>query len=543
MLACTPPALLKHESSTLLNHIEPEINSNTNTNISRKANTNISQKANTNTKNYLVKIDDDFKLITDCNYLNLEQLEKVIKIYYSSNEIEIFKVANNINLLSTYICLPNSFLTNNEIDPLAFINYFNKFDEIFEYLHIFGNVQKFTNTLHQSVSKNITDPNIISNQSNTISKQSNIIFKHSNFVSTELFDTAGTYINDNIINIDIIKPYSGEIIGDIYSGKIISDIYDYNYEFNSTNYMKLDNFEESLLDFHKNYNIYFNTQFNNVFVIETISDFISSNDKMKKIFPEIIFVSNERLDKEQYEEVNKLTLDIFVNVDDIKSKINKILHDKVIDSKLSIDEIKFLIKKYFHIDTKPEHSIKFSNILEIIFLELKVTDSFINYIKRQLPIILKDLGLNKKRLADGIYWYGLVCKPLESSIHKNKHTNIEKDTPIPIEEFKSKFDKYISERDSDLLSIISSYDTATTTTFLKLDDVNTCDLKTCDKLAESNEKNTMDYTNQEQQTIESIKKQPKPKQPKPKQTIPKQTMPKQTKSKQTNGLDKIIIKI
>ena len=524
MITCTQPHFIEPKSFTLdlPNCIKTETNDNFTINSvpcfnigttyqpssEIKLNYNISKKTNTSIKNYLVKIDDDFKLITECNHLNLEQLEKIIKTYYSSNEIEIFPVANNINLLSSYICLPNSFLTNNEIDPSTFVNYFNKFDEMIEYLNIFGNVQEFTGTLQHSVSKSSVVTHNVSKQLKSL--------------STEFFDTFGSYINDDIININDIVPDSGEIIGDIYDG---------TYECISSKYMQLDNFEESLLDFHKNYNIYFNTQFNNVLIIETISDFIGSSDKMKKIFPEIVFVSKERLDKYQYDEINKLTLDIFVNVDDIKSKINKILHDKVIDSKLSIDEIKFLIKKYFHIDTKPEHSVKFSNILEIIFSEFNVTDSFINYIKRQLPIILKDLGLNKKRLADGIYWYGLVSKPLDTSILQNKHKPIEKDTPIPIEEFKSKFDQYIMDRDGDLLSIISSYDNTKTPTFLKPSDLKPSDLKPsdlkpCDEIIKLNEKNTIslsndkviiDSTNQEQPNI-PIKKQTKSKQTKPKKS-------------------------
>ena len=96
-------------------------------------------------KNYLVKIDDDYKLVTECYHLNSEQLEKIISTYYTSNEIEIFPVANNVNLLSSYICSSNSFLKNNEIDPKIFIEYFNKFDEIINYINILECSNKLTN--------------------------------------------------------------------------------------------------------------------------------------------------------------------------------------------------------------------------------------------------------------------------------------------------------------------------------------------------------------------------------------------------------------
>lgn len=406
-----------------------------------------------NNKNFLVKIDDDYKLITDCLHLNVEKLEKVVKTYYPNNDLEIYPVANNINLLSSYICNTNSFLKNNEIDPKMFIDYFNKFDEMIGYLNIFGSSHKFTVAL-QSIGKyepvshtRLLDSNAIDKQFKTF-KEDNSSFPKT-LLGPVMFETTGTYVNDNIGNVDSIAPYSGEFLGNVD---------DSNYESNFSNYMSLDNFSESLLDFHKDYHIYFNNQFNNVIILDAHSDFIGSNEKIKRIFPEIIFVAKERLGKESYEEVSKLASDIFVNVDDVKTKLNKILHDKVIDSKLSIDEIKYLIKKYFAIDTNPEHCIKFTNIWEIISSELRVSESYVNYIKRQLPIILQDLGLNKKRLSDGIYWYGLVRKPLESLIPSNEFKQFGvQDEPIPPAEFKSTLNKYLQDRDADLKSVIASY--------------------------------------------------------------------------------------
>jgi hypothetical protein len=268
-----------------------------------------------------------------------------------------------------------------------------------------------------------------------------------------LFDTTGTYINDNTYNIEGVSTYSNEMFGNVDNG---------NYEIEpSGSYMNLENFEESLLDYHKDYTIYFNNQFNNVIIIESKSDFIGSNNKLKKLFQEIIFVTKERLSKETYIEVSKLSQDVFVNVDDVKTKLNKILHDKVINSKLSIDEIKFLIKKYFSIDTNPEHCVKFTNIWDIISSELKVSESFVNYTKRQLPLILQDLGLNKKRLSGGIYWYGLVRKPLDTTKPLTSFiNNVVEDEPIPVEQFKSIFDKYLTDRDSDLKSAVLSYPTS-----------------------------------------------------------------------------------
>ena len=109
-------------------------------------------------------------------------------------------------------------------------------------------------------------------------------------------------------------------------------------------------------------------------------------------------------------EIRELINEIFVNLEDARDKIDRILNKKVINSKLSIDEIKTLINKYFTINTNIKNCVKFTNILNTIYSEIKVSDSYVNYIKRQLPHILLDIGLQKKRNSDGIYWYGLLVK-------------------------------------------------------------------------------------------------------------------------------------
>jgi len=49
--------------------------------------------------------------------------------------------------------------------------------------------------------------------------------------------------------------------------------------------------------------------------------------------------------------------------------------------------------KYFTINTNSSDCIKFTNIWTTISSEIKVSESYINYIRRQLPNILIDLGL------------------------------------------------------------------------------------------------------------------------------------------------------
>ena len=185
-----------------------------------------------------------------------------------------------------------------------------------------------------------------------------------------------------------------------------------NYEF-----MNIDEFDEPILENTNKYNIYFNTQFNNLFIVEYSQDLISNDVQFKKMFPELTLILSNKLSEIEFKKIKEIQTNIYVNFEDAKSIINKIIDDKVVDSKLTIDEIKILINKYFEINDEPANKIKFTNIWEIISSKIKVSDSYINYIKRQLSVILVDLGLKKKRFADGIYWYGLTKKIITGKLN------------------------------------------------------------------------------------------------------------------------------
>jgi hypothetical protein len=209
--------------------------------------------------------------------------------------------------------------------------------------------------------------------------------------------------------------------------------------------MEIVNFNDSLLDEQTQiYNIYFNNQFNNLLIIVQPDDFIFHNSKILNLFPELNLLLSLEIENEKLETIKELNNDIFVNYEDAKVRVNRILNDKVIDSKLSIDEIKNLIKKYFSINTNPQDCIKFTNIWNTISSEIKVSDSYVNYIKRQLPNILTDLGLQKKRLADGIYWYGLVVKNLDDVKPVSKQFNYSKITDKPVTD--DDFNKFMEQR-------------------------------------------------------------------------------------------------
>ncbi len=401
-------------------------------------------------KNYLIKIDEDYKITTD-NFLTEKKLEKVVKSYYPTNNIDFFPLPPNSNLLLSSLTEPTSYLRNNEFDPKELIEKLNLFDQIHSYFNKIdkqNNLSKlfdYKNTILplsknfnvvpsvESVStrlpvQNLKDYDIRTSLDNPVKNTNMFPAEHSlmpNTLSEKHYNIYGIYENSNDIN--NIESYINEN------------------NFTSTTFINLDNFSDLLLDHFSIYNIYFNSQFNNILVIQTTEDFISNNNKIKSLFPELVLISSEKLNSTQLEIIKKLNDDIFVNFDDARCRINRILHDKVIDSKLSIGEIKLLIKKYFDIDDNPDHCIKFTNIWSIISSEIQVSNEFVTYIKRQLPVILSDLGLQKKRLSDGIYWYGLVKKTvLEFTPNENQYiNNTFHDTPISNDEI----NRLLKERD------------------------------------------------------------------------------------------------
>jgi hypothetical protein len=214
--------------------------------------------------------------------------------------------------------------------------------------------------------------------------------------------------------------------------------------------MSLDNFNDTILNSSIKYNIYYNNQFNNIFIIGTDDDMqlpLHTNQLLQEFS---LLFSNFKLDISQEERL-KLCKEILVNEDDAKTKINRMMNDTIIDSKLTINEMKELITKYFTITTNLENRVRFTNIWEIITSKLKISEPYVAYLKRQLPVILEDLKLQKKRYADGIYWYGLVRKYIKNDIENEiiallKH----KDTPID----GNTYENYLKERVAEIKDII-----------------------------------------------------------------------------------------
>jgi hypothetical protein len=418
---------------------------------------------NQRNKNYLVKIDDDFKIVSD-NSLNETKLKKIIKVYYPDSLIEIFKLSSHADILLSTLIEPTSFLSSNEIDPVEFVSKLNMFDTIINYLNTLDKTNNFINKITTFAKSFERKEHLAADITRDFDVRDSQLSTRMPVVNANHYDIRGTgeFLSPKVKNsagykehslLSIPKNSSHFNVDGRYNDMSDVDVIS-GYNFSDTPFMEINKFSETLLGNYVAYNVYFNSQFNRIISTQDIGDFIAHNAKFKNLFPELQLVISEKIDATQLNQIKNLNNDIFVNLEDAKSRVNKILNDKIIDSKLSIDEIKELIKKYFDIDTDPEHCIKFTNIWNIISSEIKVSESYINYIKRQLPGILVDLGLDKKRLSDGIYWYGLVKKQIETpknSIGVNLFTQI---NDVPVAE--DAYQKLLVDREN-MFNLVKSF--------------------------------------------------------------------------------------
>jgi hypothetical protein len=360
---------------------------------------------------YVVKIDDDYKIIQNCNITKL-QIEKIIISYYINLTIEVFELKINTPDLLNQMIQSNSFFKVNIIDIEELKLKLQQYDDVTKYFnkHMDCKVR---------VSTNVSDSTKVS---------------------------ATTKIND-YLNIDL---HDSDKINNIYdSEKIIGYSKSNNYQFTNSN--------NSLLEGGNHYNIYYNDQFNNIIIVLENDDYLYRNAKLSNYFPELKFLINSQLSEEQLKEIKDLISEIFVNFEDAKDKIDRIINEKVINSKLTIDEIKKLINKYFTLNSNIKNCVKFTNILNTINSEIKVSDFYVNYIKRQLPHILLDIGLQKKRNSDGIYWYGLLVKT-----EKDKQKNPKKPEKSMLD-YKPVTDLDIENKINERNDMIIMYDTIMTT--------------------------------------------------------------------------------
>ena len=352
---------------------------------------------------YIIKIDDDYKFVTFNSSTN--NLERIINKYYKNNDIKITSLPykTDVDFIKSMI-KPNSFFNNNDFDADEFVEKINEYTKLIEYFNIKSNKK--------------------------IEVINNIGVLSSNNTKVLSMLRGSVPIPDEILsNNDIIEGYT-------------EDKYD--------EHMSLDDFNDTLLNSGSKFNIYYNNQFNNIFIIETDDDMqLPLANQLLQEFS--LLFSNCKLNISQEERL-MLCKEILVNEDDAKTKINKIINDTIIDSKLSINEMRELITKYFTITTSLENRVKFTNIWEIITSKLKISEPYVSYLKRQLPIILEDLKLQKKRYSDGIYWYGLVKKDIVTAANTLDEIKLSRAIDIAIDE--TVYTNYVKEREAEIKDAI-----------------------------------------------------------------------------------------
>jgi hypothetical protein len=361
-----------------------------------------SYKNNTDIMTYIIKIDDSYKVVSN----SIEQNELIDLIYriYCNSDVTIYSLPKKdyTNTLSR-LKLKNSFIENEINDMMEFCENLVKSANLD---HYFTNFTK------------LDSPDNIEVKQIDIKHGSSITSIHPDYnINLEVNDCVQPY-ND--------MSYVNSLSDGIYSSNIIYKEYN-NKNDNSDNLFPV-------------YKVYFNTMQNNINIYQF------SINRVKDIFPEMIEIYSGKLTDEQFNDISELINEVYVNEEDAKLSINKVVYDKVLSTKLSFGELKRLINKYFVLDNNIENKIKFTNIWNIITKNFNISEQYIGYYKHQLPIVLEGMGLSKKRYSDGMYWYGLT----EKNVKAEKENTLQKksvDNPITEDEYKEKISSRNNQSD------------------------------------------------------------------------------------------------
>ncbi len=132
----------------------------------------------------------------------------------------------------------------------------------------------------------------------------------------------------------------------------------------------------------------------------------------------------------------------FENSDTIFKKINSfeflfdINNDKK-NNKVS-NEIEVFIRERYILNDETKNMIKANEILEQVMLELQYINKDKMKISKELSSILLNIGVKKKRMADGIYYFGIVSKHnlLRNNLFLSSDGNIEEMYKKTVEEHK-----------------------------------------------------------------------------------------------------------
>jgi hypothetical protein len=161
---------------------------------------------------------------------------------------------------------------------------------------------------------------------------------------------------------------------------------------------------------YNEYYVLFNKHFLKTYFIKT--ELINTQD-LKLYFPELNLLSVIKLENdniETYEKICKNIIDEEVIIIKIKQLQNKGNNNFFIEG-VSFEAIKSYLEATYNITSNIEDKIQFNTIYTRILEPNHITkDEDMSRLYKLLPMVLKELGLSKKRYSTGIFWYGLQMK-------------------------------------------------------------------------------------------------------------------------------------
>lgn len=377
-------------------------------------------KPNETSNNWLVQIDDDLKYIKMNNPYTIHNIKKLYKSYYPNSEISFINMPITIEYIIDTLINENHFFKNSDFNQLEFVQRLEQLSIVMDFMkRINPQINLFEKqTINESELENYLRPKDSSNMTDNLKRVFDIN-------ETSKLEGVNAYDNHELKLVNINNNKQGLDLVEIRNiGRTL------------------------LVDEEIEYVVYYNNQFNKIFFIPLYLDFINENQKLGSYFKELQLITKCILSPEKVKELNFVSNDIWLNYQEALATVNRIINQKQINTKLSTKDIKSLIEKYFVLDNDIDKRVKFSTLWSIITSEITIDENISAYMKRQLPNILIEFGLNKKRYSDGIYWYGLKRK-VETNHSNNEKLNASLPTklnPKEAEEFENKFQSFVSSR-------------------------------------------------------------------------------------------------
>ena len=407
------------------------------------------EKYNASGKVLIIRINNNYKLLNTFNTFESDiVIPKLHDIFYDKDQFDIeYKLSEDIKYE----------LVKSELNEVDFLTYDDLQCDINELEDTLKSLCKIKETLGYGgnkcylpkVSQANTDTKTDTNTDNKITPtstiQSSSTLTNSLSTSTNPLSTPIDVLNKNLSNVAyqyIESPgyfrsncsdnkFAEGIttihtrIGQFYEKGHWYNKYDpkigENSELNVEPYFKtrLDDFEsldDSMTNgFNKNKLVIVKSLFyNKLFFTGAIACNITP-DILSKYFKELQEISqlNVKITNQLSDSLATLFKnDIFDTFELFEESVNNLITNAT-DKCPNLFDIKKFIENTYNIDDNPDNRIQFTNILNNVNRGLCVPTKFHEMMKKSLPLVLMELGLNKKRYSNGFYWYGMVEKPKE----------------------------------------------------------------------------------------------------------------------------------